>query len=87
MPFDEFDFGFTLPNSVPCGTITFNQKNTGQTNHTFDLQTVGGGAGGYINPGETTTMTLTLKPGQYPYVCDVPGHAMLGMEGTLTVTG
>ena len=85
---NEFDFGFTLtPATVPCGTVTFNQVNTGQANHNFDLNTIGGGAGGFIDPGQTTTMTVTLKPGSYPFVCDVPGHAMLGMSGTLTVTG
>jgi uncharacterized protein (TIGR03437 family) len=87
---DEFDYGFTLSqNSIPCGSVTFVQKNTGATQHNFDLTGVpaGAGAGGYINPGQSTTMTVTLGPGSWGYQCDVPTHAGLGMIGQLTVTG
>jgi plastocyanin len=33
----------------------------------------------------TETTTLNLKPGDYTYYCDVPGHRQAGMTGTLTV--
>lgn len=36
--------------------------------------------------GKTKSTTLTLKPGTYVYVCNVPGHYADGMRGTLTVT-
>jgi uncharacterized cupredoxin-like copper-binding protein len=38
-----------------------------------------------VNPGKTSTMTLTLKAGKYTFYCPVPGHRQLGMKGTLTV--
>jgi uncharacterized cupredoxin-like copper-binding protein len=84
---DEFDFGFTLipKGPIPCGTVTFKQKNTGSSNHNFDIQGVKSGA--LIPPGASTSFTVRLKPGKYSYRCDVIGHAEQGMIGTLTVTG
>ena len=70
---------------VPCGTITFRQTNTGQTIHDFVIPNVA--RGDRINGGQSTTMTATMGPGSYPYLCTVEGHDTLGMVGTLTVTG
>jgi plastocyanin len=30
-------------------------------------------------------VTFTAEPGTYPFYCAIPGHALLGMEGTLTI--
>jgi len=35
--------------------------------------------------GATKSATLTLKPGRYVFVCNIPGHYIDGMRGTLTV--
>jgi uncharacterized cupredoxin-like copper-binding protein len=85
---DEFDFGFTLSlATVPCGTVTFNQKNSGAVVHNFHLQGVPGAVGALIDPGKTTTMTVQLTPSKITYVCDVSHHDELGMIGQLVVTG
>ena len=39
-----------------------------------------------LNPGESATLSLKgLKEGSYAMQCGIPGHAQLGMKGTLTV--
>jgi uncharacterized cupredoxin-like copper-binding protein len=39
-----------------------------------------------IDPGESATLEVTFtKPGKYPYLCTIPGHAEAGMKGVLTV--
>jgi len=84
---EEYEFGFTLtPSTVPSGNVTFVMKNTGTVTHNFDIETVKSGA--FIDPGQTTTMTVNLQAGRtYTYVCDVPYHASEGMEGTFTAQG
>ncbi len=37
-------------------------------------------------PGGIATVTLTLPPGSYEVVCNLPGHYRAGMYATLTVT-
>jgi uncharacterized cupredoxin-like copper-binding protein len=88
---NEFDFGITLSPASPwpCGSITFNITNTGNVNHDFTIQGLPGGAGhgSLIDPGQRTTMTVTIGPGSYYYQCDFDEHAEQGMEGYLTVSG
>jgi uncharacterized cupredoxin-like copper-binding protein len=85
---DEIDFNFTLSQTtVPCGTVTFNQKNSGAVVHNFHLQGVTGAVGALIDPGKTTTFTVQLTPSKITYVCDVSHHDELGMIGQLIVTG
>ncbi len=40
---------------------------------------------GVLQPGEEKSIEFTLPAGEYTYVCTVPGHAVAGMLGTLTV--
>jgi uncharacterized cupredoxin-like copper-binding protein len=80
----EYEYGFTLtPKSPVCGTITFKMKNAGGLSHNFDI--TGVKAGKLLSPGTSASFTVTMKPGKYPYLCDVLGHASLGMVGTLVV--
>lgn len=39
-----------------------------------------------LQPGATTTLELTLAPGSYLLICNLPGHFAAGMATTLTVT-
>jgi plastocyanin len=41
--------------------------------------------GPIVQPGGTSTDTLTLKPGTYAYYCPFDSHKQQGMTGTLTV--
>ncbi len=39
-----------------------------------------------LKPGATRKLTLTLKPGHYVLLCNLPGHYKLGQRADLTVT-
>ena len=45
----------------------------------------GAGAGEGIAPGRSSWVTLTLAPGRYELVCNLPGHYAAGMYTQLTV--
>jgi len=38
-----------------------------------------------LDPGQTGALTLTLKPGTYVLLCNVPGHYAMGMWTTIVV--
>lgn len=82
------DFRFTLDtDQAKAGTLTFVIRNEGNMPHDFELQGEGvSEKTSMLEPGETATFEVTLEPGTYEYICTVPGHAMLGMKGTFTVT-
>lgn len=39
-----------------------------------------------IKPRQQATIVINAPPGTYRYSCDLPGHSLGGMRGTLTVT-
>jgi plastocyanin len=74
--------------TAKAGKVTISFANQAPEGHNFTIQTSGGqtvGATPTFNGG-TKTLAVTLKPGKYTFLCTVPGHAMGGMKGTLTVT-
>jgi plastocyanin len=81
-------FAFALDAAqVHAGTVTFLAKNDGAAPHDFAIR--GNGVDQkttMLKPGHTESLTVHLKPGTYTYKCTMPGHALLGMKGTLTVT-
>jgi plastocyanin len=82
---DEYEFGFTLSRqTISAGKVTFVMRNIGALMHNFDL--IGVLDGPFLVPGQTSTMTVTLKPGSYTFVCSVKYHAAEGMQGTFVVT-
>jgi plastocyanin len=82
----DFHFKFSPAVKLKHGVkYTFKVVNKGAALHNFDIQAVK--ASKIIPRGKTTSITVTFKKaGKYPYLCDVPRHAELGMAGTLRVS-
>ena len=68
--------------SVSHGAVTFRFTNRGRIGHDLNVD---GKKTPVINPGKTAAITVSLKKGTYSFRCTVPGHAQLGMKGTLKV--
>jgi len=81
-----FEMGFKLSKTtVPRGTVIFTVKNTGTVAHDFSFGSKGGGTE-MLDPGATATLKVKfLKPGNYTFICTVPGHQEAGMVGVLKV--
>jgi plastocyanin len=72
--------------SAPAGKVSIVMVNPSQTSHSVAIQGTGvNAAGKIVGHGGISTVSATLKPGNYTYFCTVPGHRAAGMEGTLTV--
>ena len=81
------DFKFRLSKkTVPRGSVvTFKVVNKGNAIHDFDIPELRKGTK-YLTRGKTATLKVTLnKAGAYRYVCTVPRHIQLGMDGRLRV--
>jgi plastocyanin len=77
------DFYFKLSTkTVKPGRVTFVIRNASSALHDF---MIAGRRSTTIGPGKPTRLTVTLKPGRYPYKCTVDSHAELGMKGVLRV--
>ncbi|MFN2545000.1 MAG: cupredoxin domain-containing protein [Actinomycetota bacterium] len=60
-------------------------RNGGQSPHTFTVEGVGFEL--KADPGQSSSGALqALKPGTYAFICSIPGHAQLGMKGSLVVS-
>jgi len=73
--------------SAKAGKATFDFTNESPLSHNFTIEDKSGKALGNTPTftGGSKSVTLTLQPGTYKFLCTVPGHAQAGMEGTLTV--
>jgi iron uptake system component EfeO len=84
------EYAFTPSSvSVPAGSVTFAVKNAGTQEHEFEIfqgETVVDEIEGLV-PGLTKDLTVTLAAGDYTFMCKLNGHDLLGMKGTLTVSG
>ena len=81
------DFKFRLSKgTVPRGSVvTFKVVNRGTSPHDFDIPELRKGTK-YLAKGKTATFKVTFtKSGAYRYVCTVPRHIQLGMDGRLRV--
>jgi uncharacterized cupredoxin-like copper-binding protein len=86
VPVSESEFKIVLPRiALKAGKITFDVKNVGKIPH--DLAVKGTSfKSSLIQPGGSTKLTATLKPGSYELYCTVPGHEAAGMKVNITVT-
>ncbi len=63
--------------------VTITATNSGALPHTFTITDVADT--GEVASGSSATVTVNLEPGEYEFICTVPGHADAGMVGTLIV--
>ncbi len=78
------EFLFTLSRKSGLrGAFIFKFKNVGNLPHDFKIV---GRKTPLLQPGRSATLTVKiLRPGRYPYLCTVPGHAAAGMRGIFIV--
>lgn len=74
--------------TAKAGKVTVTFTNKAPLGHNFTIETPGGAtvAATPTFNGGIKTVTATLKPGKYTFLCTVPGHAAAGMKGTITVS-
>jgi plastocyanin len=65
------------------GPVTVSLANHDLFWHTFTIERLGANVD--VPVGGTRSVTFTVAPGTYTFVCTIPGHASAGMRGTLVV--
>jgi uncharacterized cupredoxin-like copper-binding protein len=74
--------------NASAGKVTFTLDNPSSNQAPHAIEVEGNGIEeetDTIQPGDTTKLSLDLKPGKYEFYCPVDGHRDAGMEGTLVV--
>ena len=74
--------------TAKAGKVTLQMANPSSSGLEHGIAVEGNGVdqdGETVQPGGTSTDTLTLKPGTYSFYCPVPGHEEAGMKGMLIV--
>lgn len=76
-----------MPPQVPSGKTAFVVRNAGKHEHSFEIE--GQGLDKKVilavDPDQTKTLDVDLKPGTYKVRCPMKGHEAKGMEASLTV--
>jgi nitrite reductase (NO-forming) len=78
----EFKFKLSTK-TAHHGIVIFKVTNKGHVKHDFKIA---GKKTPLLSPGKSATLKVTLKKGNYKYLCTVAGHAAAGMKGTFKVT-
>jgi len=71
--------------TAPAGEVTITLENPAPVAHDIKIEGNGVEEGSDLVIGDSADVTAQLKPGEYSYICTVPGHEEAGMSGTLTV--
>ena len=74
--------------TAKAGRVTIVMRNPGSDSFPHGVAIDGHGvstAGNIASPGQTSTVTVKLRPGTYSFFCPVGNHRAQGMEGNLTV--
>jgi plastocyanin len=84
----EYHIALSQTSFTP-GTYTFVATNQGQATHSLEIK--GPGVNGQhlpiLAPGQSASMTVTLRRGTYDVFCQVGRHKALGMNLTIQVAG
>jgi uncharacterized cupredoxin-like copper-binding protein len=84
-PDGQLAYQFTEAEAKP-GKLEIDSPNEASVEHNIAIQSGGVNAvGPTVKGGDVSSISVTVKPGTYEYLCTVPGHAQAGMKGTLTV--
>lgn len=71
--------------SAPAGEMTVGLANKDLFWHTFTIEELRVDL--LVPVGASLTVTFDALPGNYQFICRIPGHPYAGMVGSLTVTG
>jgi plastocyanin len=77
------DFGFELDDDdLTAGTYEVTLTNDGSSTHNLVVERDGEDVAGSedVDPGESTTFTVTLDEGGYVFYCSIANHRAMGME-------
>jgi plastocyanin len=83
------DFEFRVDEgSFSAGTYEITLVNDGDATHDLVVERDGEdvAATEAIDPGRTTTLTVSLEPGEYVLYCSVGNHRAMGMETPISVS-
>jgi plastocyanin len=85
----EADFSIDLgTKTLKAGPYLVKVDNTGNATHDLVVEQNGAKIAGTssIAPGQSASLSVTLKPGSYVFYCSIGNHRSMGMEVTVTVT-
>jgi len=85
----EEDFSISLDqDDLAAGTYAIEVVNDGGATHDLVVEKDGDdiAKSETIGPGKSTTLAVTLEPGEYVFYCSIGNHREMGMEITVSVS-
>ena len=80
---------FPANNGIPVGAIRITVINKGEFSHNLVIKngnTEMARTPNFTKAESPKVLEVDLQPGNYTWLCDIPGHAEQGMTGTLNVS-